>query len=96
MNKLLNRDSLLLGILATLVSEALCALLVWLVLLLLGYPVSAYVRWFAAAFVPPALLLRHYAVSKDYPTTLRAVIITLFVTVVVFMWYLLKFKHITF
>lgn len=95
MRKLLNKDSILFGVVATVVSELLCALVVWLVLLLLGYPLRDYARFFAAAFIPPVLLLRHYAVGKAYPATLRAVISTLFVTVVAFMWAMLKYKFIT-
>ena len=52
--------------------------------------------FFAVAFVPPALLLRYYAHAKDYPTTLKAVITTFFVTVVLFMWAMLRYKFITF
>jgi RsiW-degrading membrane proteinase PrsW (M82 family) len=42
------------------------------------------------------LLLRYYAHAKDYPTTLKAVITTFFVTVVLFMWAMLRYKFITF
>lgn len=96
MKKMLNQDSITVGIIATLVSELLCALLIWLLLLVIGLPVAEHARWFAPALVPPALLLRYYAHQKDYPLTLRAVITTFFVTVVLFMWFLLKYKHITF
>lgn len=96
MKKLLNQDSITVGIIATLVSELLCALLIWLLLLVIGLPMAEHARWFAAALVPPALLLRYYAHQKDYPLTLKAVITTFFVTVVLFMWFLLKYKHITF
>jgi len=96
MNKLLNKDSLALGVVATLLSELLCAAVVWLVLIIIGYPVAEHLRFFAAAFVPPALLLRYYAHLKTFPTTLKAVIVTFFVTVVLFMWAMLKYKFITF
>ena len=96
MKKLLNKNSITLGVVATLLSELLCALLLWVILLVIGLPVSEHVRWFAVALAPPALLLRYYAHQKEYPLTLRAVITTLFVTVVLFMWFLLKYKHITF
>lgn len=96
MKKLLDKDSIAVGVAATLLSEILCALLIWFILLVAGLPVSEHVRWFAAALVPPALLLRHYAHQKEYPLTLKAVITTFFVTVVLFMWFLLKYKYITF
>ncbi len=96
MKKLLNKDSIAQGVIATLLSEMLCALLVWLVLVLIHYPVVENLRFFAVTFVPPALLLRYYAHQKVYPTTLKAVITTFFVTVVLFMWVMLKYKFVTF
>ena len=95
MKKLLDKNSLPLGTIATLLSELLCALLLWLILLVAGIPVTEHLRWFAVAFVPPALLLRYYAHRKDFPDTLKAVIVTLFITVVLFMWWMLKYKHLT-
>ena len=96
MKKLLNKNSITLGVVATLLSELLCALLLWLILLAIGLPIAEHVKWFAIALAPPALLLRYYAHEKDYPLTLRAVITTFFVTVVLFMWFLLKYKYVTF
>ncbi len=95
MKRLLNKDSVAVGIIAALLSELLCAVVVWLVLLCIHYPVLDHLRFFAVCFVSPALLLRYYAHLKEYPTTLRAVIVTLFVTVVLFMWAMLKYKYIT-
>ena len=95
MKKLLDKNSLPLGAIATLLSELLCALLLWLILLVAGIPVTEHLRWFAVAFVPPALLLRYYAHRKDFPDTLKAVIVTLFITVVLFMWWMLKYQHLT-
>lgn len=96
MKKLLDKDSIVVGVVATLLSEFLCAVVVWLILLVFNLPLHEHLRWFAAAFVPPALLLRHYAHRQEYPTTLKAVIVTLFVTVVAFMWAMLKYKIISF
>lgn len=93
MKKILNKDSLLWGAAFSLGSEVLCALLLWVVLLLTGTAVEAHVRWFAACFVPPLLLIRYYAHAKDYPNTLKASIVTFFVTFVAFMWFLLKYHH---
>ena len=86
MKKLLNRDNIATGVIATLVSELLCGALVWVVLLIAGVTVGEGMRWFMAAFVPPLLLLRYYAKKQSYPTTLKAVITTFFVTLVAFMW----------
>lgn len=96
MKRLLDRDTIITGVVATLVSELLCALLLWGGLLLFRQPVAEHLRWFAVAFVPPLLLLRHYAQAKEYPTALRATIITLFLTFILFMWYLLRFHYLSF
>ena len=96
MKKLLNQNSIPLGIIATLVSEILCAALVWLVIFVTRTPLVENARWFAAAFIPPLLLLRYYAKVRDYPTTLKTVITTFFVTFVAFMWVMLKYKYISF
>lgn len=95
MKKYLDKDSAILGVVATLVSTLLCAGLLWLVLVILRLPMSEHARWFAVAFVPSLLLLRYYAKEKVYPTTLKAVISTFFVTFVLFMWFMLKYKYIT-
>ena len=96
MKKLLHQDSIALGIVATLLSELLCAAIVWVVIALLQIPITENARWFVIAFVPPLLLLRYYAKIQDYPTTLKAVITTFFVTFVIFMWVLLKYRYISF
>ena len=96
MKKILHKDSIALGIVATLLSELLCAVLVWIVIVIAQIPVAENARWFAIAFVPPLLLLRYYAKIQDYPTTLKSVITTFFVTFVVFMWVMLKYKYISF
>ena len=96
MKKLLHKDSVAVGIVATLLSELLCAAIVWLVIAILQLPLAENARWFAIAFVPPLLLLRYYAKVKDFPTTLKSVITTFFVTFVIFMWVLLKYRYISF
>ena len=53
-------------------------------------------RWFAVAFVPPLLLLRYYAKIQDYPMTLKSVITTFFITFVIFMWIIMKYRYISF
>lgn len=96
MKKLLNRNSIAFGVLVVLGLEALVGVLLWLGLMVFGQPVQDHLRWFAVAFVAPLMLLRYYAKEKLYPDTLKAVVTTLFVTFVLFMWYLLKYKYITF
>ncbi|MBP5540901.1 MAG: hypothetical protein J6X88_04545 [Bacteroidales bacterium] len=96
MYRLLHKNSIAAGVLFAVASEALCALLVWGMLAIAGLDIESYARWFAVAFVPPLLLLRHYAREKEYPLTLRAVIVTFFVTFVAFMWAMIKHHYITF
>jgi RsiW-degrading membrane proteinase PrsW (M82 family) len=96
MKKILHKDSIALGIVATLLSELLCALVVLVVILLTHTPITESARWFAIAFVPPLLLLRYYAKIQDYPTTLKTVITTFFVTFVAFMWFMMRYKYILF
>ena len=96
MKKLLHKDSIALGVFATLLSELLCALLVLVVIIMLQVPIAEGARWFAIAFVPPLLLLRYYAKILEYPMTLKAVITTFFVTFVIFMWIIMKYRYISF
>ena len=96
MKKLLHKNSIATGIVATILSELLCAAIVLLVIVILRIPVAENARWFAAAFIPPLLLLRYYAKTQDYPTTLKSVICTFFVTFVTYMWIMLKYKYISF
>lgn len=96
MKKLLNRNSIAVGAVAALLSEVLCALLIFLILLIPGVGIGGHERWFAAAFVPPLLLVRYYAHESDYALSLKAAITTLFITFVAFMWAMLKYKYITF
>lgn len=96
MKKLLHKDSFALGVVATLLSELLCALLVLVVIVILQVPIAEGARWFAIAFVPPLLLLRYYAKVQDYPMTLKAAITTFFITFVIFMWIIMKHRYISF
>ena len=96
MKKLLHKDSIALGVIATLLSELFCALLVLVVIIILQVPIAEGARWFAIAFVPPLLLLRYYAKILEYPMTLKAVITTFFVTFVIFMWIIMKYRYISF
>lgn len=96
MKKLLDSNRYIVGVLWTLGSEIVIGTLVWVVLLATGWDVVTHIRWFSLAFVPPLLLLRYYAHQKEYPLTLRAVIVTFFVTFVAFMWVMLKNHYIAF
>lgn len=96
MKNLLHNNNYLTGVIGVVVSELLCALLVYLVLLFFNLPLAENARWFALAFIPPILLLRYYAKIQDYPDTLKAVITTVFVTAIAYFWFMLKNHYITF
>lgn len=96
MKNLIDRNSLLFGVVATLVVELLCALVLWGALSVAGVSAIDHLRWFAVAFVPAVLLLRYYAKRQDCPLTLKSVICTFFVTVVAFFWVLLKWHYVSF
>lgn len=96
MKNLLHKNNYLTGVIGVVVSELLCALLVYLVLLIFNLPLAENARWFALALIPPILLLRYYAKIQDYPDTLKAVITTVFVTAIAYFWFMLKNHYITF
>ena len=84
------------SLLLTIASEIACAGLLALVLLIIGLPLAEHLRWFAVAFVPPLLLLRHYAKDRQHPQSLKGSIIAFFVTFVAFMWVMIRYRYITF
>lgn len=96
MKNLLHNNNYLTGVIGVVVSELLCALLVYLLLLIFNLPLAENARWFALALIPPILLLRYYAKIQDYPDTLKAVITTVFVTAIAYFWFMLKNHYITF
>ncbi|MBR1849936.1 MAG: hypothetical protein IJ789_01030 [Bacteroidales bacterium] len=91
-NNLLKQNSHLVGAILGLGSEALSALLLWAGLAIAGQPMAGHERWFAAIFIAPLLLLRHYAKSQQQLRVTQALIVTLFVTFVAFMALLLTTK----
>jgi RsiW-degrading membrane proteinase PrsW (M82 family) len=96
MKNILHNNNYLTGVIGVVVSELLCALLVYLVLLIFNLPLAENARWFALALIPPILLLRYYAKNQDHPDTLKAVITTVFVTAIAYFWFMLKNHYITF
>lgn len=96
MKNLLHKNNYLTGVIGVVVSELLCALLVYLVLLIFNLPLAENARWYSLALIPPILLLRYYAKIQDYPDTLKAVITTVFVTAIAYFWFMLKNHYITF
>lgn len=76
--------------LATLGSELIVALLLWAGLKIAGISPSEHLRWFGGCFVPPLLLLRYYAKSGTMAMSTKAAIVVLFVTFILFMFFVLK------
>lgn len=87
-------DNILVGLVAGLGSEVLAALLLWAVLGIVGLPLAGHERWFGICFVAPLLILRAYAHGKSHPVVTKTLIVTLFVTFLLFMFFLFKTKAI--
>ena len=77
------------------VSEAVSAVALIVVLAVVGEPVAKHVRLFGVVFVAPLLLLRHYAKKKEMPVVTKTLIVTLFVTFVVYMYAVIKSGELT-
>ena len=84
------------GIIITLGSEVAVALLLWIGLAVAGVDVKEHLRWFGACFIPPVLLLRHYVKQKSSPAMTKTIIITLFVTFVLYMFLMIRLQPLTF
>lgn len=89
-SSLLHQNSVSVGLVATLLPLLLTAAVIYAVLTLLGYPVVAYYKFFALAFIPPAFILRYYARRKDQPRVTKTIIITLFFSFLLFFFFLLR------
>lgn len=94
MPSLIKHDGVLQGVLLAACSEVLTAALLYVGLLVAGQPIGEHIRWFAICFVPPILLLRHFAKRKEFPIVTKSLIIVLFVTFVAFMFLLFRTKAI--
>lgn len=93
--KIFNTDKISTGVMLTLGLEALSALLLWAVLAILGEPMGGHIRLMAVCFVAPILLLRFYAKKKGNPAVTKSIIVTLFLTFVVFMFVVIKSGELT-
>ena len=90
MNKFFHQDKVSVGIVAGLGSELLLALLLTVGLLVAGESPAEHIRWYAGVFIAPMLVLRYYSKQKSWLRVTRTIIVVLFVTVIAFMFYLLK------
>ncbi len=89
LKRLLERDTIATGLLLGLGAIIATAALLTLGLLVAGQPLGSHLRWYAACFVPPLLLLR-YVIKLQRITITKTLIITLFLTFIPFMAYLIR------
>ncbi len=94
MNDLLKQNRVLVGLLLSLGSELVTGALLWLGLFIAHQPVESHIRWFGICFVPPLLILRHFAKKKQDTQIVKTMIIALFVTFIIFLYILFKTKAI--
>jgi len=90
MKDFFRQDSVLVGLVVSVGSELLTALLLWVVLAVVGIETAAHLRWFAAIFVAPVLLLRVYAKRQEQPLVTKTIATVLFVTFIIYMVFLFK------
>ncbi|MDY5970050.1 MAG: hypothetical protein SPJ13_08585 [Bacteroidales bacterium] len=90
MKKFFARDTIFVGVVAVLASELLFGLALGTALVLFNQPLEGNLRWFGLCFVPPVLVLRFYAKNRNQGLTTKSIIVSLFVTFIVFIWFFLK------
>ena len=84
------QDKATVGVVAVLLSELLPALLLWATLMIFGESPANHIRWFAGVALPALLVVRAYAKHKECLSATKSAIVTLFVTFLIFMLFLLK------
>ena len=95
MKKYFLQDKIQVGLVVCLGLEVITFVVAYIVILLAGYSPSENVRWFAVIFVPVVLALRFYAKRKEQLIVTKTLIITLFITFLAFMFFLLKTQALT-
>lgn len=84
------KDTILSGILLSLGSEVAVALLLSLGLILAHQPIEPRISWYAACYLPPILLLRHFARTQQHPVITKTIATLLFLTFIPFMYFLIS------
>ena len=79
------------GVIAGLGTEVLTGLLIWLGLVIAQEPVMPHLRWFGGIFIPILLILRYYAKKNSYEKTCKALIVTFFLTFLIYIALVLKY-----
>lgn len=91
MKRLLNHNSYAVGALFCLAVELLVGGILWGALMLSGIAPQEHINWFAGIFLLPILMLRYYAHNKGCPMTLKSLVVTLFVTFILYMYIYIKY-----
>lgn len=83
------KDTITVGLITGLDSLLLSALLLTAGLLIAGEPLLVHLSWYAGCFVPPLLIMRYY-VKLQHSVTVKTLMTTIFITFIVFMFFLFK------
>ena len=84
------KDGVGIGLLVSLGSELATALLLWAGLGIANKPVMEHLRWFAACFIAPVVILRFFAKSAQRPVATKTIMVVLFLTFLAFMALLMR------
>ena len=91
-----SKDSILTGILLSLGSELAVAILLSVGLLVAHQSIVQHLSWYAACFLPPILLLRHFARTQEHPLVTKTIATVLFLSFIPFMYFLISHHILTF
>ena len=83
------KNTVTVGLITGLGSLLLTALLLTAVLLIAGEPHRVHLSLYAGCFVPPLLIMRYY-VKLQHSVTVKTLMSTIFITFIVFMFFLFK------
>ncbi|MBO7227975.1 MAG: hypothetical protein IKY22_00365 [Bacteroidales bacterium] len=86
----MKNDSIITGILVTLVTIAISVAIIAGVFFVLGLSYQEYFKIFILSFVAPVLLLRYYTKKLRHMRTAMAMMITLFITMIPFLIILVR------
>lgn len=85
-----HQDSIAVGIIATLGSELIGIGIIIAVMAIAHLSIMEHLQWFAVAFIPTLFVMRHYMKLKEYLVTTKSIIITIFITFIAFMFFMLR------
>ncbi|MBQ9418429.1 MAG: hypothetical protein IJU19_07630 [Bacteroidales bacterium] len=92
MKQYFTQDKSSVGIAVGLGIEAVYALLLTAVLLIVGESPAEHVRWYGGGFILLILVLRYYAKGQAHLKVVKSIIVVLFVSFVVFIFALYKLR----